>query len=286
MVLKNSLLSVLSLAAAAQAAVTFYGSKGAQGDIVKCADKNITDDRLSLIFGTIYPGYFLGNTSDFQFDDPMTCGSSDAVMSIEFNCEDLGAKTTCIPHNRTTKHSGQSRSMNTIKRDDSSVKCDQYSGQCKDQYQSSGSSCQSGYSREFVETSGYSASVWCTKKCTEDQAINCSNTACTEAKNFCEKAKSIDACTSAIVKCRGGSPVKMSQDRCNEEYLNRGGDLAHFCKTHNMKCLEYKDGACSLDASTWDAYLKNVEQSYYQSSMQYYPPPDSYYEQQKKGTSG
>lgn len=272
MVLKRSLLSLLSLAAATQAAVTFYGSKGSSGDVVKCASNNVTDNHLSLVFGTIYPGQVMRNSTGFKFDDPMTCGSSDAALSIEFNCEDLGGNTTCAPHNGTTTRSQQ---RSPVKRDDN-LKCNLYSGQCKHQYQSSTGTCQRGYKLKAFEVKGYGADAWCTKECTEEESLGCAKNVCTKEKKDCEGGGTLNVCVEALVSCKG-SPVKMDQTRCKTDFINKAGSFSEYCGGAGVKGLEYNDGTCTLDASAYDAYIKEIEQNYFSGPPRvYYPPPPGY----------
>lgn len=226
---------------------------------------------LSLIFSTLYPGQVMQNSTNFQFNNPIVCGD-EATLSVGFNCNDLGANSTCIPSLRTTKRFQQSP---PTKRD-GGVQCDQYNGQCRNQYQSTTSFCSSGYKKEAFHVSGYTADILCTKPCTEKEAQSCRNTVCTRSRGICERpGNGLRICIEALIECRDGVPIKMDESQCMTKWLKNGNDegFPAFCKGRESPCLEYKDGACRLDAFAWEDYVKELEGRRYQAMTPYYPPP-------------
>ncbi|KAL4794805.1 hypothetical protein BDV19DRAFT_389941 [Aspergillus venezuelensis] len=102
MIAKTFILFALAMAAATEAAVTFYGSKGPSSDHLVCTTGNTTaDDALAAYLQTIYPGGAVGETTNFQFDEDLTCGD-DVSLSVEFTCNDSDIASTCIPSNATS----------------------------------------------------------------------------------------------------------------------------------------------------------------------------------------
>lgn len=193
----------------------------------------------------------------------LSCGD-EASLSIEFNCNDLGAHSICIPKNSTATASRVRRvrrsSPSNSKRD-GGAKCDSYSGQCRNQYQSSSGYCSDGYEKEHFGVSGYTQDTWCVKPCTEKEASACHTSVCNRVRPQCEgRYTSSDTCMEALVECRG-NPVKVKQEWCKPEFFGFyggsifGGTFDDFCKQQKSNCLEYANGACRLDKPSWDNYV-------------------------------
>ncbi|KAL4959543.1 uncharacterized protein BDV14DRAFT_205618 [Aspergillus stella-maris] len=133
------LCSFLSLTLVTNAAVTFYGAQGRSSDHVECSigNGNATSDKaLATVFATVYKGGgAVTNTTIFRFDD------ADIFACIDFN-----ATSTCVPggtDSEATLERGRS-AANLKKRVDSPITCNEWSGECRNQYQPQGT-CASGY---------------------------------------------------------------------------------------------------------------------------------------------
>ncbi|KAL4794808.1 hypothetical protein BDV19DRAFT_389944 [Aspergillus venezuelensis] len=245
-------LPFLCLAATSKAALSFYGSEGPSSDHVTCTTNNATvDNALVGLLATYYPGEAVTNASRFRFPVPMICGE-DLPLSIALNCQDYNATASCIPGNMTTPNTAKRHlptSKPLMKR--AEAKCDQYTGECRNEYQSTTGFCSSGYKKQVYNVPGYTADIWCSKLCTTEEFRRCPNVVCQKYQPRCEQNPTKFTCENALIMCKG-SPVKTPQELCSATAFPNQRDLVRFCQ--GRQCFEYEDGRCTLDAKLWSEY--------------------------------
>jgi hypothetical protein len=261
--LVNLLLASACSVTSAYAAVNFYGSQRPSGDYVTCSVANVTDDIVSAALSTHFTGEIVANSTDLEFfDEELVCGDF-ASVAVEFVCHDLGGNSTCIPsHNDTNSDTNSTatskRSASLLQKRASGAQCNEFTLECRNQYQSTTGYCPSDYNKETFAVQGYLSDVWCTKPCTADEEKTCTDQECGKARADCDKTVSEHYCTSALVKCKG-TAVKLRESLCIPQLL--GSAFRVYCKSEKLAGVEYKDGACTLIAADWDGYVKDIEES-------------------------
>jgi hypothetical protein len=283
MLFQNHLIISAYAIATTNAAVKFYGSERPEGDYVTCTVTNVTDDYVSAGLGMLYfPGEVVPESTDLQFDEPLVCGDF-ASVAVEFACSDLGGNATCITtHTAEDAEDGADVEDDTVTEDDTATKddtaekdadtvskrsptqlekrsgaaCNQWTSQCRNEYQSTSGWCGSGYKTEYYDVKGYSTDIWCTKPCTDEEVEVCQGQVCTKGKAYCEKGGYADDCAKALATCPG-SPVKMPEDYCTAKYMTPS--FYEFCDGRKPACVVYKDGVCTLNADHYAAFVKKLE---------------------------
>lgn len=239
-------------AAVANAAVLAYGTDGLTGDYVSCDIKNATDTEVAAYLSLLYPDQVTEDSNDLLFDTVMTCGDS-ISREFAFSCNDVGGSSLC-----TSAADGS----DVTKRNEPAlakraVKCDIYTGRCTDEYQSGTAGCASGYFREAFQHSGGAIDVWCTKACSDEETSNCTTIKCKELKTPCEQTASDKDCVAALIECKG-TPVKTTETFCSLDGLPDSTEFAAFCRQKILKCVEYKDGQCTLLLNDFNDYQRYV----------------------------
>jgi len=250
MMLQLLLLVSVYIVARTNAAVNFYGPERPYGDYVSCEVPDVSDDDVSAA---------------------LVCGDL-ASVTAEFACNDLGGDSTCVPtHSADTDsgtagadsdatgedaRAGSKRSLMSLKKR-AEAACDEWTLECKNQYQSTTGWCESDYTAQYYDVQGYAKDVWCVKPCTDKEIKACSNQACPKAKKQCEESGLLRDCGDALTKC-AGSPVKVPENSCNIKWLPR--NFAQWCAKKNPACMEYKNGACTLNGGQYKAYEEKAKQ--------------------------
>jgi hypothetical protein len=280
MPLKHLLLISAYVLASTNAAVNFYGSERPNGDYVTCEVPDAPDEEVSAALGMLYfPSEVVPESNDLQFNETLVCGDLASIV-VEFACYDLGGESTCIPTHAAADPDSDSADEETDTADAESdtadeetdavsrrsltrfekraaAECDPYTLKCKNQYQSTTGWCASDYTAETYNVKGYQPDVWCSKPCTDEEIEVCDSQKCGKGKEQCEKFGDSNDCVQGLTKC-AGSPVKMPENLCTTKYMPKGFGI--FCKNKDPACLAYEDGACTLSAEQYAAYLVFLSQ--------------------------
>jgi hypothetical protein len=278
---RNIIFTGIALAATAQAAVNFYGPDRDQGDYVTCQFKDVPDEDTSAFLELFYPAQMINGSNDFAFEEPLTCAHL-LSHDIQATCQDAAGDTTCIPFRkkicldlfgrptlclslpsakRSVLHpSIGRRSTAPVKKPDSELesdkrrsvghalerrdgaKCNGFSNECRNEYQSTSGYCSPGYIDQAYEVQGSTGDVWCAKECTAEEEATCHIQACTSSKQDCETNHSANSCRKALLNCHS-KRVKMDQSLCNLANLGLYGDISRVL---NLKGVMYKDGYCNV----------------------------------------
>jgi hypothetical protein len=293
MLYQNIIFIGIAFSTTIQAAVTFYGSSLDKGDYVTCQFKEVADEYVSAYLDLFYPGQIVDGSNDFAFEEPMTCGYG-LSHNVQKTCQDMGGSATCIPvqekiclnifsnpilclskpsAKRSILHQPIGRQLKApIEKPDSELeldkrrsvghalerrdgaKCNEWTFQCRNEYQSMSSYCSSGYILEEFPVKGTTGDIWCSKACTEEEQVACKSQACTVAARYCETDKGKEACHKALLDCPSYQ-IKMDQSICSLESLGNFGKTFENLK---LKGLTFKDGYCSLSK----ADLEKVRDSF------------------------
>jgi hypothetical protein len=266
--------------ASTNAAVNFYGSERPDGDYVTCEVPDVSDDEVSAALGMLYfPSEIVPGSNDLQFNETLICGDL-ASLTVEFVCYDFGGDSTCVPtHDNTDTDAdtdadsdadaGVDADSDTDESNTDAVSrrslahlekragaaCNEWSSECRNQYQSTTGGCASGYQKELYEVQGFSADVWCTKACTDEEEKVCQDQKCPKSKQDCDKYGSFNACIEALTKC-AGSPVTMSEDYCKVKYFSPY--FENLCRDKGHACVTYQNGACTLNATDYREFVDEV----------------------------
>lgn len=260
MLLKTALFISACTIATTTAAVKFYGSERPDGDYVTCEVPDVSDEDVSSALSIFYfSGEVVPDSTDLKFDEKLICGDFSSV-AVEFACHDLGGESICIPTETEQDDDDAADDTDTEKVSRRSLTpltkragaaCDEYTLECKNQYQSASGACSGDYTKETFELSGYTPDTWCTKPCTKEEKKVCDDQVCGKGKEQCEKFGYVNDCAKAMVKC-AGSPVKMPEKSCTTKYLAPG--FGKYCTKKKKTCVAYEEGSCQLDADAYKAY--------------------------------
>ncbi|KAJ5910171.1 hypothetical protein N7504_004814 [Penicillium tannophilum] len=241
MLLIHLVLSTLSFASLSHAIVTFYGSKAVRVPMSLASSRIKRTQTLH----TSFP-------FSFHLDTELSCADPTS-RTIAFNCDDLAGNATCFENGHDTSATTSRRSQ-SLKARDRGPRCDEYTGQCRNEYQSTSGFCTGDYKREAYIVKGYSSDIRCSKPCTQEEKSTCLKARCTAARRKCgERGSSLSTCIDALVECRDGDPVKMDASRCKADYIT-GGLFKLWCDDEGVNSPRYENGACSIDESTWEKY--------------------------------
>lgn len=269
MLLRQTILAGICLSSTVQAAVKIYGSLRSGGDYVTCQSKTIKDYDISSALAIFFPGEIIDGSNDLAFREPLACGD-EASHIAEFVCQQLhdDMKATCIPKKHCilgiiclSPPQAKKRSIpsNKSKRD-GQAKCNEWTNECRNEYQSTSAFCPSGYRKEVFDVGGgNTADVWCSKPCTPAERATCRDKSCTNPKSKCEGGDS-RYCTEALFHCYGSSApsIKMSRNQCSVNHLQHFGQ---DCKLTGFTCLKYVDGRCEIIAQDFERYVKHIEEA-------------------------
>jgi hypothetical protein len=281
MLYQNIIFTGFALTTTVQAAVNFYGPDRDQGDYVTCQFKDFLDEDVSAFLELFYPAQMIDDSNDFVFEEPLTCAHL-LSHDIQATCQDAGGNTTCIPFRKkicldlsgrptlclslpSAKRSVLHRSIGRrttapVKKPDSELeynrrrsvghalerrdgaKCNDFSNECRNEYQSTNGYCKSGYIHQTFDVDGSTGDVWRSKECTAEEEATCDSQAYTSAKQDCETNNNVNSCRKALLNCHSNQ-VKIDQSLCNLGNLGFYGDV---CKSLELKGVMYKDGYCSI----------------------------------------
>lgn len=253
--------------AGTNAAVTFYGSERPNGDYVTCEVPDFCDEYVSAALGMFYfPSEIVPESNDLQFEDQLVCGDL-ASVTAESVCHGLGGQSTCVPTHpaetpeeyiaKKDAHAVSKRSLTRLAKR-AKATCNEYTFRCTNQNQSTTGWCASGYAKEVHSVQGYTADIWCTKRCTDDEGKACKDQEGLKAKQKCEQNGASEDCATALLLFRG-SAIKMPEEACVARNLAYFFEL--YCQDKSPACLAYENGACTLNVGQYDAFQRQFEEN-------------------------
>jgi hypothetical protein len=267
--------------ATTNAVVKFYGSERPDGDYVTCEVPDVADEDVYRALAIYFPAEAVEDEMALEFEEPLMCGDLYSI-TVEFACHDLGGNSTCIPTDPATDTDTDTDSENDAKDDPDAddettntdpeaiserslthlskrtgFHCNEWTGQCQNQYESPSTRCPSGYDKEILEIGGYVPQVWCKKPCTKEERKECKKQGCAGPNGDCEKTGDRRKCTQALQRCVG-LPVKTDEEMCTslQKVTKYGsGFVKVMCKDDGTQCFSYSDGACTMNEEKWKAYM-------------------------------